>query len=118
MKTRWWILGLSILFVLFGLLSLLFFMPRAQANSAEIWSEGTLVRTVSLNREQSFVVEGSRGTNTVTVKDGKISVTQASCPDHYCMKRGECSSGPDIICLPNQLIIKFTNQNELDAAAG
>ncbi len=118
MKTRWWILLLGILFALFGLLTLFFFMPQSQAHSAEIWSEGKLLQTVSLHQEQSFVVEGSRGSNTVTVKDGKISVTGASCPDHYCMQRGECDSGPDIICLPNQLIIKFTNQNELDATAG
>ena len=118
MKTRWWILILSILFVLFGLLTLFFFLPQAQAHSVEIWSEGKLLQTVSLHQAQSFVVEGSRGSNTVTVKDGKISVTEASCPDHYCMQRGKCDSGPDIICLPNQLVIKFTNQNELDATAG
>lgn len=118
MKTHWWILLLSILFILFGTLTLIFFLPRAQAQSAEIWSEGTLIRTVSLYEAQSFTVEGSRGSNTVTVKDGKISVTEASCPDHYCMQRGECNSGPDIICLPNQLIIKFTEPQELDATAG
>ena len=118
MKTCYWVLLLGIFFVLFSLLSTYFLMPRKDAAFAEIWSEGTLIRTVSLTEDQSFVVEGTRGTNTVTVENGKISVTQASCPDHYCMKRGECDSGPDIICLPNQLIIKFKDDSGLDATAG
>ncbi|MBQ5653356.1 MAG: hypothetical protein IIV28_00995, partial [Alistipes sp.] len=29
----------------------------------------------------------------ITVQDGKIGVSEATCPDHYCMKRGYCNSG-------------------------
>ena len=43
----------------------------------------------------------------IAVKDGKIAVTEASCPDHYCMQRGYCHSGAQIVCLPNRLVISF-----------
>ena len=58
------------------------------------------------------------GSNTVTVKDGKIAVTAADCPDHYCMERGFCDSGTQIVCLPNRVIIKFQGEQEIDGAAG
>ena len=54
----------------------------------------------------------------LAVKDGKIAVTQATCPDHYCMKRGFCHSGADIVCLPNRLVIHFTAAQEIDAVIG
>ena len=60
-----------------------------------------------------------RGTTICAVcKDGKIAVTEASCPDHYCMKRGFCNSGTEIVCLPNRLVIQFLDAQEIDAAVG
>ncbi len=118
MTTRRWILLLGSLFVLLCVLSIFVLAPHGGAASAEIWSEGKLVKTVSLMQNQSFVIESTNGANTVTVQGGKIAVTQATCPDHYCMKRGQCDSGPDIICLPNRLVIKFSQASGLDAVAG
>lgn len=118
MKTKYWVILLCVLFLVFAGLSLWLFLPKGAESYAEIRSEGQLVKTVDLRIDQSFTVESSRGTNIVTVKDGKIAVTEASCPDHYCVKRGLCDSGPDIICLPNQLVIHFVGEQPLDATAG
>lgn len=118
MKTKYWIVLLGALFVLFAVLTLLFFLPGRSGGYAEVWSEGHLVQTVDLRVPQSFTVESSHGSNTVTVSDGKIAVTAATCPDHYCMKRGQLDSGADIICLPNQLVIRFTGPQATDATAG
>ena len=60
----------------------------------------------------------NEGTNTVTVKNGKVAVTEADCPDHYCMKRGYCDSGAQIVCLPNRLVLTFTGASEVDGVAG
>ena len=89
------------------------------ADTAQILSDGQILRTVSLNVNQKFTIEAANGGyNTVTVQDGKIAVTEASCPDHYCMHRGFCSGGTDIVCLPNKLVIQFVKQQEIDAAVG
>ena len=117
MKTKTWILLLAITLVLCGLLSFVFLNPR-DAQMAEIWSGGKLVRTVALSIDQSFTVELEGGVNTVTVQDGKIAVTAANCPDSYCMKRGFCSGGAQIVCLPNRLVIKFTAAQEIDGVVG
>ena len=86
-----------------------------RARYAQITSKGQPVKTVDLMVDQEFTVDGK---NTVTVQDGKIAVTWADCPDHYCMKRGFCDGGTDIVCLPNRLVITFLGDQEVDAAIG
>lgn len=118
MKTKTWIALLSALFALLCLTGFWLLRPGKSAACAEIRSEGQIVRTVSLSEDTCFTVTSRYGVNVVTVRDGAIGVTEASCPDHHCMARGQCSAGPDIICLPNQLVIKFSDDSGLDAVAG
>ena len=114
MKTKTWIILIAVVAAVCIFLSLPLF-SQEQARFARITSKGQVVKTVDLSVDQEFTVDGS---NTVTVKDGKIAVTWASCPDHYCMKRGFCSGGTDIVCLPNRLIIEFLGEQPVDAAVG
>ena len=119
MKTRTWILLLGGVF----LLSLLgsYFVLRGQpyAAQAQISSGGNVVKTVNLHENQQFAITAENGgKNIITVRDGKIAVTEATCPDHYCMKRGFCSGGADIVCLPNQLVIHCPGAQAVDAAVG
>lgn len=118
MKTRTWIALLSALLILCLGLSLILLRPQA-SSFAEVSSDGQVVRTVDLRIDQTFAVTtADGGSNTVTVKDGKIAVTQATCPDHYCMDRGYCSGGLQIVCLPNRLIIRFLGNQMVDAVVG
>ena len=114
MKTKYWIA----LFALLAAASMLLSLPllrQEEARFARITSRGEPVKTVDLAIDQEFTVDGH---NTVTVKDGRIAVTWADCPDHYCMKRGFCGGGTDIVCLPNRLVISFLGEQEVDAAIG
>ena len=118
MKTRTWIILISALLIVCVGLSVWLMMPGQEAQVAEIWLDGKLYKTVDLKLDQAFVVESQRGSNTVTVKDGKIAVTAADCPDHYCMDRGYCAGGTQIVCLPNRLVIRFLGEQEIDGAVG
>ena len=119
MKTKYWALLLAGVLVVSLGLSFLLLIPRDTADSAEIYSDGKLLRTVSLSTDQEFTVQTPQGGhNTVTVKNGKIAVTDADCPDHYCMARGFCAAGPGIVCLPNRLVIRFVEETDVDAAVG
>ena len=114
MKTKTWIL----LFAVIAAACIFLTLPllrQDQARFAKITSKGQPVKTGDLLIDQEFTVDGK---NTVTVKDGKIAVTWADCPDHYCMKRGYCSGGTDIVCLPIRLVISFLGEQEVDAAVG
>ena len=107
MKSKTWlaILGAGLL-VCLGL-SLWLLRPGKAAGQARIESFGKTVKTGE-----------NGGVNVVTVRDGKIAVTQANCPDHYCEKRGFCAGGTDIVCLPNRLVIHFLGTQTVDAQAG
>ena len=118
MKTRTWILLFAALLALCLGCSFFLFSPGEASDLAEITSEGKLLRTVDLRVDQEFTVTTNTGSNTVTVKDGKIAVTAATCPDHYCMERGYCNSGTQIVCLPNRLVISFLGSQEIDAVVG
>lgn len=117
MKTKTWVALLALLLLVCGGLSLILLRPQ-EAAYAEISSQGQVVKTVDLRIDQSFTVSTATGSNTVTVRDGKIAVTEASCPDHYCMDRGYCSGGAQIVCLPNRLVIRFLGEQAVDAVAG
>ena len=117
MKNRYWIM---IFGAVFALCLALMLLPKhnAPAQSAQVTSGGKIIRTVDLSQDTEFTVEVEGGYNTITVRDGKIAVTEASCPDHYCMKRGYCNSGTEIVCLPNRLVIKFLGDQAVDALVG
>ena len=117
MRNIGWIAILAVIFVGCIGLSLMFFRST-EADFAEIYSDGVLVEKVNLQVDRVLTVESEYGTNVVTVKDGKIAVTQASCPDHYCMQRGFCDGGTMIVCLPNRLVIEFVEAENVDGAVG
>ena len=119
MKTKYWIALLGILLLVCVGLTIPLLMPQEAATYADIISEATVVHTVDLRIDREITVTNSRGSqNTVTIRDGKIAVTQADCPDHYCMHRGFCNNGAQIVCLPNELIIRFTGEQEIDMLVG
>lgn len=118
MKSKYWILMLAAALLICVALSVWLLWPKAPAAKAEIWSDGALVETLELSSDREVTVQSKNGTNVVTVKDGKIAVTEATCPDHYCMQRGYCHSGAQIVCLPNRLVIKFTGTQSIDGVSG
>lgn len=118
MKTKSWIAILAIVAVICLGLSLWLLLPREDASAVKVISQGKLLTTLPLSEDTAFSVISSNGTNIVTVKDGKVAVTQADCPDHYCMDRGWCSGGTQIVCLPNRLVLEFTGEASVDGVTG
>ena len=117
MKTKYWIALLAGILLICICISFAT-MGGEAASRAQIVSNGQVLRTVELAIDQEFTVETEDGYNIVTVRDGKIAVTEASCPDHYCMARGFCNSGAQIVCLPNRLVIEFLGEAEIDMVVG
>lgn len=118
MKSKVWIILLAVALAACCLLSAVLLRPGEGASRAEVWSEGELLYTLDLRVDQTVTVESANGTNVITVRDGKIAVTEADCPDGYCMDRGFCSGGTQIVCLPNRLVIQFVDEQTVDAVVG
>lgn len=118
MKTKTWALILAGVLVVCAAMSVWILLPGADAQRIEIISEGKVLYTLSLAIDQTVTVTTVLGSNTVTIEDGAVAVTAADCPDHYCMQRGWCPSGTDIVCLPHRLVIRFLGAQEIDGVAG
>ena len=119
MKTKYWVILLALILTVCVGLSIPLLLPGEGAAYAEIISDGQVMQVVDLKVNREIHITTSRGgKNTITVKDGKIGVTEANCPDHYCMDRGMCSNGVQIVCLPNKLVIRFQASQTVDSIAG
>lgn len=84
---------------------------------AEIYQNGTLIMSVPLDKTKEprcFTIEGENGAyNVIEVKDGKIGIVSASCPDRICVKQGYHGSGLlAITCLPNHLVIRIKEASD------
>ena len=118
MKTKVWIILLTVVTATCLGLSVWLLKPGQSAQAVRVISEGKVLYSLPLSEDTQIEVTTDRGTNTVTVKDGKVAVTQATCPDGYCMARGFCSSGTQIVCLPNRLVLEFVGNQPVDGISG
>lgn len=77
----------------------------------EVVQEDTVLYTFDLDSagDREFTICYEKGSsNTIRIRDGKICVSAAECPDRTCVKMGELrSESLPIVCLPNHLIIRF-----------
>lgn len=118
MKSKTWLILLLAAVLLFGALGFFLLMPGEQARYAEVSSGGQVLFVLDLSVDQTRTVESEHDVNVITVRDGKVAVTEADCPDHYCMRRGYCDGGAQIVCLPNRLVIRFLGEQPLDGVVG
>ena len=118
MKTKLWIAVIAAVLALCAVLSVFLLQPGEGGTAARVLSDGALVRTIDLTVDQTFTVERGGGVNVITVRDGKVAVTEADCPDHTCMAMGFRNGGTPIVCLPNALVIEFPPGEAADGAVG
>jgi len=118
MKTKHWIIGLSLLLIICLALSFFLLWPGHGAASVRVLSQGKCLYTLPLDKDTQITVQTQLGTNVVAVKNGRVAVTQADCPDQHCVKRGYCDGGSPIVCLPHRLVLEFTGRQAVDAIVG
>ena len=96
--------------LLAGLVLALFLPGKGKSiGRAEIYRDGELIRTVPLDRDTEFTVSGAY-TNVITVRGGRIAVTEADCPGGDCVHSGWIGSpGRSLACLPNRVEIRVVS---------
>ena len=87
--------------------------------TAIIEQDGETISELDLSKDTELVLDdGNGGSNTITVKNGKIAVTDANCPDLVCVHTGSISqTGEVIACLPHKLIITISEEKNSDLDA-
>lgn len=106
---------------LFGIIGSVLLLKPSNRDTVEILRDGEILYTIDLSRaENSFVrIDYGESYNLIEIKDGRIRVKEAGCRDNTCVKMGWLNSSAAIVCLPNHLIIRFSDgYGEIDAVAG
>ena len=78
--------------------------------------EGKEVDSFLLNEEneglkKTYKSYDGKGENTILIKDKKVSVIDADCPDKICVHHNAIDSkGESIICLPHRFIVEVKDE--------
>lgn len=68
--------------------------------------------TYSLEKEQTIKIQD---TNVCEIKDGKVTMISAQCPDQLCRKQGSVfRPGETIVCLPNKVVLEIKGSGETE----
>lgn len=105
--------------VLIGSAAAMLIMNRSGGGSrTAVICCGDIRRELSLSEDGVFRFDGIDAE--FEVKNGKIRLTNASCPDKLCEKTGFIgSAGQSIICVPNKITVSVAGLDEgIDVTVG
>ncbi len=100
---------LMISIVIIGLISAVYIsLAKTKGDKVEIKAANHIYGTYSLYIDRTVVVEGKNSKNIVTIKDGSVKMSSASCKNQVCVHHSPISKvGESIICLPNKVIVRI-----------
>lgn len=105
--------------VLLGSIAAILIMNRSGSGSrTAVIRCGDVRHELSLSEDGLFRFDGIDAE--FEVKNGKIRLTKASCPDKICEKTGYIgSSGQSIICVPNKITVSVVGSDDsIDVTVG
>ena len=111
------ILVLSMVIIAAAAFLIINFAVKKDGSYAVIKVDGNVIKTLDLNSgETTIEVNGYQGgVNKVVINDGKVSMTEADCPDELCVKTGKISRvGETIVCLPHRVVVEIKGSQDDD----
>ena len=92
----------------------MYFVRQGHYGSIRIMVNGEEYGTYSLAKDQVISIGD---TNVCEIKDGRVKMIKADCPDHLCLKQKAVdSTGGTIVCLPNKVVIEgIEGENNSDS---
>ncbi len=121
MKQKKWPFMLFLILLAAGIAGSLFMLRKPAGRQVEIVRDGEVLYSFNLEEaeDQTIEIEYEGRKNTVEIQGRRIRMAEAECPDQTCVEMGWLDSAAPIVCLPNHLTIRFTeNTGEVDAVAG
>lgn len=109
---------IAVIFAL-GVAGSILVLTAPKKDAVRILLHGEMLRAVDLSTAQdtTFDIRTDSGVNTVEIRDHRIRVKDADCPDQTCVSMGWLSSSAmPIVCLPHGLVIEFVEDaGDVDA---
>lgn len=85
-----------------------FFVFSGDGETVTVTVDGVLYKEYSLNRDITEEIVTDFGSNTLCIKDGRVSILEADCPDGYCVSHIDISRlGETVVCLPHRLVVEI-----------
>ena len=85
------------------------FFLRGEGSAVRVEVDGTVIGTypLSVDREVEIITgENGEELNLLVIKDGKATISTATCPDGICAAHKPISrAGESIICLPHKVVV-------------
>jgi hypothetical protein len=100
----------------------IFISREAMSQSSEVSIEvdGRQVYTLPLDVNKLIPIDGPYGKTVIEIKDRRVRVKEAHCPNQICVKEGWISRGA-IVCLPNRIVVLVGGgkaRKDVDAVTG
>lgn len=97
---------------------------RAEGAFAAVLINGAETARYPLSEDREVTITTGNNDefeNVMVIKDGKVTVREANCPDSICVKtRAASKAGETIVCLPHKLVIEVkaaSSDSDLDMTA-
>lgn len=115
MKNTKTLILFCILLFITGIIGSVWVSRNSDSTLVEIVQDGVVLYQLDLSKikEETIEIEYKGRINTVQVKENKIRILHADCPDQTCVNMGYLKSkNLPIVCLPNHLVIKYVEESE------
>ncbi|MDR1508432.1 MAG: NusG domain II-containing protein [Synergistaceae bacterium] len=92
--------------------------PQSGKKYADVTVDGQFVKTIMLDREETYSPPGRPGVQ-IAVRGGMIGFVRSDCPDKICVHSGFLSiPGQSAVCLPNRVVVRVASgeEDEIDSA--
>lgn len=77
--------------------------------------DGETLYNLQLSENAEQAVTSDYGTNVVQIKDGKVRVREADCPNQDCVDQGWIdNTSAQIVCLPHKLTVQIVDKDNAD----
>jgi len=115
---------LLLLFLIFASIAGIFTVGKAMSQGLNVTIEidGKPAYTFPINIDKTIAVSGRYGDSVIEIRDKKVHIREAHCPNQLCVKQGWISNGA-IVCLPNRIVVIVGGngnnpQKDIDAITG
>ena len=91
--------------------ALVVFFTRDNGTWCAVSVDGKTLAAFPLSKDTEYVIPIDNGNNTLTITDGKASISFADCPDKICVAHKPISyDGESIVCLPHKVVVSVSEE--------
>ena len=99
-----------LILIILALSTLILIVTRSRKEQGAyviVMVENTEIARYSMTVNGIYDINANNGkTNRIEIRDGRVRMIEASCPNHLCIRQGWISlEGQIIVCLPNKVIV-------------